>query len=222
MLEFTAMRSGASRYAPKRRLGKGALAALSLSGLLLLSACGSEHSDTAHPDSDPAASSASGAPSTEAAGPSADDIMFAQMMIPHHRQAVLMAELAAARASDPTVIQLADEIRAAQQPEIDLMTSWLVEWSAEVPQPGSDSGDHSGHGMAGMLSEDQLADLGAAEGADFDRLFAEGMIEHHAGAIDMARDVTASADARVAALAEEIIATQQQEIEQLQAFLGRK
>jgi uncharacterized protein (DUF305 family) len=148
--------------------------------------------------------------------------MFAQMMIPHHRQAVLMAELADSRATDPMVVQLAQEILAAQQPEIDQMSAWLVEWQAEVPAPGDDGGAHAGHGMAGMLTDEQLADLAAANGPDFDRLFAEGMIEHHAGAIEMARAVTGSSDARVASLAEAIIATQQREIDQLQAFLDGK
>lgn len=154
-------------------------------------------------------------------GASADDAMFAQMMIPHHEQAVEMAELAESRAEDPEIQALAAQILAAQQPEIDTMTGWLTEWGVPV-MPGDEAMDaHGGHGMSGMLSDDQLQELADSSGAEFDRLFAQYMIEHHEGAIDMAEDVQDSADPRVAALAAEIITAQQAEIEQMRAFLDR-
>lgn len=206
-----------------RRAVRALAVALSMMGLTVLAACSTEHSGAEHNDAGAASEStvASSAASSAAAASNAspDDVMFAQMMIPHHRQAVLMAELAESRASDPMIVELATEILAAQQPEIDQMTSWLVEWGAEVPEPGADAGAHAGHGMAGMLTDEQLADLEAADGPAFDRLFAEGMIEHHAGAIEMAQAVTGSADTRVATLADAIIATQQREIDQLQVYL---
>lgn len=148
------------------------------------------------------------------------DVMFAQMMIPHHEQAVVMSDLAPTRAQDPEILALADEIRGAQAPEIELMASWLREWG--VPQmPASEAmAAHGGHGMSGMLTQAQLDELAAASGSEFDRLFAIYMIEHHEGAIDMARDVLAAgSDPEVAKLAREIIATQEKEILQMQAFL---
>ncbi len=151
---------------------------------------------------------------------SAADAMFAQMMIPHHEQAVVMADLAPTRAQDPTIIAIAAEIKGAQQPEIDQMAAWLEEWG--VPRMAGDDAmaAHGGHGMSGMLTDEQIAELEAASGPDFDRLFAQFMIEHHQGAVEMASEVTGSADPRVAALAAQIIETQQAEIEQLQPFAG--
>ena len=174
---------------------------------LALSACGSHESAEA-----PTPSSTTGA--------SAADAMFAQMMIPHHQQAVKMSTLAETRASSPEIKELAVEIKGAQQPEIDQMTAWLQEWGVPVLSADEAMGDHGGHGMSGMLSNDQMAELEASSGPDFDRLFAEFMILHHEGAIEMAQDVVDSQDPRVSALAQEIIATQAEEIAQLQAFLG--
>ncbi len=151
---------------------------------------------------------------------SGSDIMFAQMMIPHHQQAVEMSILAETRASDPEIKALAAEIKQAQQPEIDLMTVWLNEWDAPVMTGGEAMGDHGGHGMSGMLTEEQLADLADSAGAQFDTLFAEFMIEHHEGAIDMAEAVEDSDDPRVAELAQTIIETQRAEIVELKAFLA--
>lgn len=152
-------------------------------------------------------------------GAAAADAIFAQMMIPHHEQAVVMAELAETRASDPLIVELAAEIKGAQQPEIDLMTSWLEEWGVPVMSGMDAMGAHGGHGMSGMLTDEQLAELEASNGAEFDRLFAEYMIAHHEGAIDMAQDVTVSDDPRVVKLANDIIEAQQAEIAQMQAFL---
>ena len=153
-------------------------------------------------------------------GASAADAMFAQMMIPHHEQAVEMSTLAETRASSPLIKELATEIKSAQQPEIDQMTAWLDEWGIPVMSGMDAMGAHSGHGMSGMLSDEQLAELAAASGPEFDRLFAEFMIEHHLGAIDMAEDVVDSKDPRVAALAEAIIVTQEVEIAEMETFLA--
>lgn len=157
---------------------------------------------------------------TGTSGASPADAMFAQMMIPHHEQAVEMSTLAETRASSPQIKELAAEIKAAQQPEIDQMTAWLEEWGVPVLSGDEAMGDHGGHGMSGMLTKDQMQQLADASGSDFDRLFAEFMIVHHEGAIEMAEDVVDSQDPRVAALAAEIIATQAEEIAQLQAFLA--
>ena len=174
---------------------------------MLLAGCGGSHdmADMATPSG--------------TSGASAADAMFAQMMIPHHEQAVEMATLAETRASNPQIKELAAEIKAAQQPEIDQMTAWLEEWGMPVMSMDEAMGDHGGHGMSGMLTDDQLQQLADASGPEFDRLFAEFMILHHEGAIDMAEDVVDSKDPRVAALAAAIIKTQAEEIAQMKAFL---
>lgn len=183
-----------------------ALAAVVAAGALVLSACGSNHD-------------AGMMSPSSTTGASAADAMFAQMMIPHHEQAVVMSELAETRASNPEILALAAEIKAAQQPEIEQMKGWLAEWGVPVMSGMDAMGEHGGHGMSGMLTDEQLDDLAAASGAEFDILFAEGMIEHHEGAIDMAEDVVDSKDPRVAALAQAIIQTQQAEIAQMQAIV---
>jgi len=151
----------------------------------------------------------------------ADDVMFAQMMIPHHEQAVVMADLAVERAEDEQLLAIAAEIKAAQDPEIALMSSWLERWGA--PRMSGDEAmmSHGSHEMQGMLSDAQLEALQEAQGPTFDALFAQYMIEHHEGAVAMAEDVLAQgADPAVAALAREIVVTQEKEIVQLRSFLS--
>jgi len=185
-------------------------AAVAVAGLgLLLAGCGGSHDMDDMGMASPSGTS----------GASAADAMFAQMMIPHHEQAVEMSTLAETRASSPEIKALAAEIKAAQQPEIDQMTAWLEEWGMPVMSGMDAMGEHGGHGMSGMLTDEQLQQLADAQGPEFDRLFAEFMILHHEGAIDMAEDVVDSKDPRVAALAQAILTTQAEEIAQMQAFL---
>jgi uncharacterized protein (DUF305 family) len=143
---------------------------------------------------------------------SSDDLMFAQMMIPHHEQAVVMSELALTNSMNPEVIALATAIRDAQAPEIKLMQSWLA---------GSDSNSHAGHDMpmSGMLDDAQLAALKAVQGKDFDRLFLQGMIGHHEGALMMLKIVDKSKNAEVKVLSEEILKSQSAEIKLMKSYL---
>ncbi|GAA1090913.1 DUF305 domain-containing protein [Nocardiopsis metallicus] len=142
------------------------------------------------------------------------DVHFAQMMIPHHEQAVDMADLADTRAGSE-VRALAEEIRAAQGPEIEQMETLLDAWGAEVEH----GMDHSQ--MDGMLSEEQMSQLEAAEGEEFDTLFLEFMVLHHEGAVDMARtELAEGVNPEARELAEEIIAAQEDEIEQMNEMLG--
>jgi uncharacterized protein (DUF305 family) len=113
------------------------------------------------------------------------DVSFAQDMIPHHRQATEMAAMVESRTKNPDVRELASAITAAQQPEIDVMSGWLKSWGEEVPEEMSGM-DHS-DGMPGMMSPDDLGALEKASGGDFDRMFLTMMIEHHEGAIEMAK-----------------------------------
>lgn len=199
-----------------RRMSRrsAALAVAVAAGALILTGCASDHSDMAM--------SSDSAMVDPAGDANAADVMFSQMMIPHHEQAVEMAELAPDRAESAEIQQLASDIAGAQDPEIDLMSSWLDEWGAPRMSGTEAMGSHGGHGggMEGMLTQEQLDELAATSGAEFDRLFAQYMIEHHLGAIAMAEDVLANgADPRVRELAETIIAAQQAEIDQMRAFL---
>ncbi len=140
---------------------------------------------------------------------SSNDLMFAAMMVPHHEQAIVMSDLALKNSSNPEVIMLATEIKNAQAPEIEQMKSW----------GDLEMGSHAGHGMSGMLSDRELQELESATGADFDRLFLEGMIKHHEGAIEMAVMVTDSQNQEVSALAKQIIKAQKAEIELMKELL---
>ncbi len=141
---------------------------------------------------------------------SAEDVMFAEMMIPHHEQAIVMSDIALSNTTNPQVLELANQIKDAQAPEIEIMKSW----------PGVDSMAHMGHMMDGMLSDSEIEALRAATGAEFDRLFLEGMIKHHEGAIEMAADVIDSKSAEVAELAKAIIVAQEAEIARMRELLA--
>ncbi|WP_283133135.1 DUF305 domain-containing protein [Rhizohabitans arisaemae] len=193
--------------------------------LTLLAACGGSDTGTHSPSGHSGAqSSAAASPSTSAPAAAFNeaDVMFAQMMIPHHRQAVEMADLAATRASDKEVKDLAAKIKAAQDPEIVTLTGWLTSWGKPVPAEG-DAGGHGAHGgMPGMMTPEDLAKLAAAKGTAFDKLFAEQMIAHHNGAIEMARtEVAQGANPEAKALAATIGSTQQTEVDQLKKILDR-
>jgi uncharacterized protein (DUF305 family) len=152
------------------------------------------------------------------------DVTFAQQMIPHHEQAVEMAELAQDRADSGEVLELAENIEAAQGPEIETLQGWLEEWGEEAPSGGMDHGD-MGHdsdgGMPGMMDEDEMNDLMGTSGADWDRMFLEMMIEHHEGAVEMAQvEVDDGENPDAVALAKKIISDQEAEITQMQQLLG--
>jgi len=148
-----------------------------------------------------------------AAGFSSSDIMFAQMMIPHHQQAVDMGTLAVTRASNPKVKELAAQIKSEQAPEILQMKAWLT---------ASGSGMDMGHdmGMNGMLTDSQLMELTNSTGSVFDQLYLKGMIGHHQGAIEMAQTVLNSKNKEVKTLAESIIKSQTEQITILEKILA--
>jgi len=143
---------------------------------------------------------------------SGEDLMFAQMMIPHHEQAIEMSDLALQNSNNAVIRDLATKISGEQAPEIALMKSWS----------DSQMGSQMGHMMNGRLSDDEIRELEKAQGAEFDRLFLEGMIKHHEGAIDMAEDVKDSTNQEVAKLAKSIISSQRAEIEYMKELLKQK
>ena len=200
-----------------------ALLAVSLS--VLLAACGSDSSSTTEGSastSKAAAASNSAPDGTPAAGPhNAADVMFATMMIPHHAQAVEMSRLLLDKDGvDPDVMALAEQIAAAQGPEIEQMRGWLAGWGSPVPESdgsmmGNDMGgmDHGLGTMAGTMSDEEMAKLESADGADGSRLFLQQMTAHHEGAVAMAKDeLAAGENADAKALATAIISAQETEI----------
>ncbi|MGQ0773768.1 MAG: DUF305 domain-containing protein [Pseudonocardiales bacterium] len=148
------------------------------------------------------------------------DISFAQEMIPHHAQAIQMAQLAPDRAQSPQVKDLASRIEQAQGPEIETMTGWLRAWNAEVPPTGESGGAHGGGMGTGGMDHQQMQQLGQATGVEFDRLFLQMMIKHHEGAVETARtELENGQNPEAKQLAQQIIDTQQAEIEEMQALL---
>ncbi|MGW6735699.1 DUF305 domain-containing protein [Streptomyces sp. NPDC055013] len=209
---------------------RAALAATAVTAALVLSACaGGDHSDTAsgtHPSSSTSADATAGA---TAGAHNAQDVSFAQGMIPHHRQAVEMAGLAADRASSARVKDLAARIEKAQDPEIRTMSGWLKTWGEDVPSaaPGTDGMDHSGghggdSGMAGMMDQKDMDRLAKSSGKAFDSLFLTMMVEHHEGAVEMAGAEKAKGRyAPATALADDVVTAQTAEIGEMNKLLGK-
>jgi uncharacterized protein (DUF305 family) len=148
-------------------------------------------------------------------GFSSADVMFAQMMIPHHEQAVEMSTLAETHTTTPAVLALAAQIKAAQAPEIEQMQGWLDEAGAPAEMGGS-------MGMNGMLSDNEMSALADASGTSFDTLYLTGMIAHHEGAIQMARMVLDSDNAEAKALGENIVESQTEEIALMEKMLAEQ
>ena len=117
------------------------------------------------------------------------DAQFMQDMIPHHHQALEMAELVADRTNRQELIDAAGRIDASQQDEIEFMQQWLRERGEPVPDPTDHDAMHTDHRMAGMATPQQMADLAAAQGAGFDRTFLQLMIAHHEGAVTMVEEL---------------------------------
>lgn len=213
---------------------RAALTATAVTAALVLAACGSDGGD------DSGTSSGSSAKPSAPAGADADagahndqDVTFAQGMIPHHRQAIEMAGMAATRASSAEVKDLASRIEKAQDPEIRTMSGWLKAWNEDVPSamPGMNHSGHSGgsgmegmegmEGMAGMMDQDDMDKLMKASGKDFDAMFLTMMVEHHEGAVKMATTEKQKGRYQPATkMADAIITAQNAEIQQMKQLLG--
>jgi uncharacterized protein (DUF305 family) len=183
-----------------------------------VAACGGDDDTTPQTD---AAAGATTPPADSTAEANDADVVFAQSMIPHHQQAVEMAEIAL----DPTVgasqqvVDLATRVQQAQDPEIERMTSWLTMW--DEPMQMDESGGHDMPSMDGTMSAEDMDALGMARGAEFDRMWMERMIAHHQGAISMAQTVQAEgSNPDVMALAAQIINAQQAEIDEMNTLLA--
>jgi uncharacterized protein (DUF305 family) len=210
-----------------------ALAVLTLGAVLI--GCSANSAGTATP----AASAPASPADTPRAGHNQADVTFARAMIPHHVQALEMATLVPDRTSNPQVLDLANRIQRAQDPEIQRMTSWLTAWEAApatsdaagTAMPSAPSDHSSGHAMpdmpghhamVGMMSDADMARLHAARGGDFDRMWLRMMIQHHQGAIEMAKtELAQGANPDARTLAQQIIDGQQAEITQMNGLLGQ-
>jgi uncharacterized protein (DUF305 family) len=210
-----------------------AIAALGASG------CGSSSAVQGPPAIQPGAPGQSSrvlAPGETHAPPAATaaDIAFMQGMIHHHAQALDMTDLLDSRSQDPYMKKLALRIRVSQTDEIKMMQRWLAARGQDAPDPrahhmadmpGMPGMDH-GVMMPGMLTPAEMARLAAAKGPEFDRLFLEGMIQHHGGAIAMVKDLFATPGAGqqsdIFAFASDVEADQQMEIDRMTAMLKER
>ncbi|MCO7222332.1 DUF305 domain-containing protein [Klenkia sp. PcliD-1-E] len=190
------------------------LAGVLLAGGIALTACSGGGEQSATTTSVPADATFNAA-----------DVTFAQGMVPHHEQAVEMAELVPDRSTDPQVLDLAQRIQAAQGPEIEILDGWLREWGATAGGEGVDhSGtDHSGmdqSAMGGMMSEEDMTALEGLSGTEFDRMWLQMMLEHHTGAVGMAQtEIADGEDPDALAMAQEIRDSQSAEITEMEQLL---
>ena len=189
------------------KIRAAATAAITLTALLVLAGCASSTTSGGMGDSPGMGASASAVDVNDA------DIQFTTMMSPHHQQAVEMADVILAKDDiDEQVVALAEQIKAAQGPEIEQMESWLDDWGTDM-----DDMDEMGDGM---MSDTDMQALEDASGDEASRLFLERMIEHHQGAIEMAQnEVDNGENPDVIALAESIVTSQTAEIATMEEIL---
>lgn len=199
------------------------LSATALAAALALAGCSSGPSGSPAPASSPASSATSmpgmgpgmSSSAPAAADHNAADTMFAQGMIPHHEQAVEMSEMVLSKTDVPaSVTDLATRIKAAQAPEIELMTGWLESWKEPARMA-------AGHDMGGMMGEDDLKQLEAARGTEAARLFLKQMVAHHEGAVAMAKtEISRGRNPDAIQLGKDIVSAQEAEIKEMQALLA--
>ncbi|ANB03981.1 copper resistance protein [Streptomyces ambofaciens] len=205
-----------SKRSPVRRTAAGAAAG---AAALVLAACGGNGDSSAGHDGHTTASPSASASASQGRH-NAADVAFAKGMIPHHRQAVEMADLAPTRADSAQVKKLAEDIRKAQDPEIKTMSGWLTSWGEEVPADGAM--DHSMHGTSGRMSAEEMDKLKNSSGKAFDTAFMEMMIKHHEGAVAMAKTEQADGAYEPAkTMAAAIVTSQTSEITQMNKLLGK-
>ena len=152
----------------------------------------------------------------------AADVRFMQNMIGHHAQALEMTALVDARTASPGMRLLAQRIDLSQRDEIRMMREWLARHGAAAPSEHAQH-MHDAALMPGMLTPEQMARLAAVKGGEFDRLFLEGMIRHHEGALTMVRELFdtpgAGQEGDMFAFASDVDADQRMEIDRMAAML---
>jgi len=223
---------------PARRRTAVMVGALGLGLTVTLSACGGNNSA----DNTTASSSMSDSTTMAATAHNDADVTFATEMIAHHKQALAMVDLTEGRTLNPAVQTLADDIRAAQTPEIQTMTGWLSSWGMPSPSASPSASASSGMGdmsgmpsmsgstgpmggmgsspMPGMMTDEEMTKLKNASDADFQKMWLEMMIKHHQGAVDMARTEQSDGQYQPAIdLAGQIIASQSKQIDTMRQLL---
>ena len=208
------------------------LTAVALASALALAGCGTggeQNTDAAsETTSSTAAATGAGSPSSTPSGATSgepiaeehndDDVMFAQMMIPHHQQAVDMSETLLAKDDIPAEVQdFAQKVIDAQGPEIERMNQMLQTWEAPMPAEDSTSMDH---GTGGMMSEEDMGMLNDAQGTDAARLYLEQMTVHHEGAVEMAQEqIEQGQNPQAVELARQVVEDQEAEITEMEQML---
>ncbi|WP_336882827.1 DUF305 domain-containing protein [Rhodococcus globerulus] len=221
-----------------------AIGAAAAAALLVLTACNS--SNTNETTSTSTTMSVESSTSANASAHNQADVTFAEQMIPHHSQAVEMSDMLLAKDGiDPRVTTLAEQIKAAQGPEIEQLQTWLTTWGqSSTPSSGMDmpTTSHSMEGMTpstslgmpmpstsmgmmpgmeGMMSAEDMTALQNAQGTDAAKLFLTQMIDHHRGAVAMAQtEVDSGQYPEAIAMAQTIISTQTQEITTMEGILS--
>lgn len=193
-----------------------------LAALCVLVACGGG-SDSAGDEQ--AGGMPTGAPviTGEPAGYNSADVTFATTMVPHHQQAIEMSTLAVQRSTDSELIALANQIVAIQQPEVNILNVFLVQWN-ENPENRTNSGDVGEDtlepSIPGMIDDATITELGSLRGPEFDKLWLQSMIGHHQGAVAMAKsEVADGKNVDAIAVAQTIVAGQDAQIGQMTRML---
>ncbi|WP_427135530.1 DUF305 domain-containing protein [Pseudarthrobacter sp. S9] len=195
------------------------ISATALAAVIALAGCstGASSGGSTTPGMDHSTMGSSSAPATAGSTSehNAADTMFTQGMIPHHSQAVEMSEMMLRKQGmDAMITALATKIKAAQGPEIEKMTGWLKGWNEPMQMA-------AGHSMAGMMGDDDLKTLDAAQGTEAAKLFLTQMIVHHQGAVEMAKAETADGrNADAVQLGKDIVAAQEAEIKEMKELLA--
>ncbi len=212
----------------------GLIAAAAVAATLALSGCSSTGGETQASAATSTPSSATTSSTPDAHAHNDADVAFATGMTPHHQQAIEMSDMLSAKQGiDPRVVSLANEIKAAQGPEIEQMHGWLTQWGASTTTPSPSGGipahDMPGHDVSGgsdmssghgMMSQADMTALQDAQGAEASRLFLTQMIEHHNGAITMAQqEIDGGQFPAAVQMARSIVTSQQQEITTMQGIL---
>ncbi|THA33479.1 DUF305 domain-containing protein [Streptomyces sp. A1547] len=206
----------------KRSLIRRATAvAAAATAALVLAACGGNGDDNSSTHNGHNAASPSASAPAQQGDHNAADVAFAQGMIPHHRQAIEMADLAATRAESAEVKKLAGEIKKAQDPEIKTLSGWLTSWGEQLPAEGQGQG-HGGHDLSGMMPAEEMRQLESSSGKAFDTAFLTMMVKHHEGAVAMAKTEQSDGTYQPAKdMAGAIITSQSAEIVRMNTLLGK-
>ncbi|MBW0285691.1 DUF305 domain-containing protein [Rhodococcus sp. FH8] len=222
-----------------------AISAAATAALFVLTACNSSNSDGT--TSTPMSMSAESSSSADASTHNQADVTFAEQMIPHHSQAVEMSDMLLSKDGiDPRVTALAEQIKAAQGPEIEQLQAWLTSWgqsssssgmnmpttshnmegmtpstSMNMPMPMPSESMGTMPGMEGMMSAEDMTALQNAQGTDAAKLFLTQMIDHHRGAVAMAQtEVDSGQYSEAISMAQNIISTQNEEITTMEDILA--